>query len=302
MVEILENWGVKFRTSFVADISCARITMMSDDSQTKVLNYPYWVNILPQENSKSGMTIFWPTELELSQNATPFLVSSPSAQSIPLDSFQANPFIVQESDFTEYKPGTKILCAKISGELNGLFTTNSTNNSNIIVIPDQYFVNSLMTGYIGGEYGDYRNFEFNFSQFDFTKYDYVVDCIDTVTGKLQLIEAAKVAGVPVISSMGAGNKLDPTAFEVADISKTSVCPLAKVMRRELKKRNIRNVKVVYSKEEPVEAKISLKEAEVQDSSRRSIPASCAFVPSVAGLILAGEVIRDLTGIMRKVRE
>ena len=133
------------------------------------------------------------------------------------------------------------------------------------------------------------------NQFDFTKYDYVVDCIDTVTGKLQLIEAAKAAGVSVISSMGAGNKLDPTAFEVADISKTSVCPLAKVMRRELKKRNIKNVKVVYSKEEPVEAKISLKEAEVQDSSRRSIPASCAFVPSVAGLILAGEVIKDLTG-------
>ena len=160
MVEILENWGVKFRPSFVSDISCARITMMSDDSQAKVLNYPYWVNILPQENSKSGMTIFWPTELELSQNATPFLVSSPSAQSIPLDSFQANPFIVQESDFSEYKRGTKILCANISGELNGLFTTNSTNNSNIIVIPDQYFVNSLMTGYIGGEFGDYRNFEF----------------------------------------------------------------------------------------------------------------------------------------------
>lgn len=130
-------------------------------------------------------------------------------------------------------------------------------------------------------------------QFDFSKYDYVVDCIDTVTGKLQLIEAAKEAGVPVISSMGAGNKLDPTAFEVADISKTSVCPLAKVMRRELKKRNIKNVKVVYSKEEPVEAKISLKEGEMQESTRRSIPASCAFVPSVAGLILAGEVIKDL---------
>lgn len=130
-------------------------------------------------------------------------------------------------------------------------------------------------------------------QFDFTKYDYVVDCIDTVTGKLQLIEAAKTAGVSVISSMGAGNKLDPTAFEVSDISKTSVCPLAKVMRRELKKRNIKNVKVVYSKEEPVEAKISLKEGETGESARRSIPASCAFVPSVAGLILAGEVIKDL---------
>lgn len=126
-------------------------------------------------------------------------------------------------------------------------------------------------------------------QFDFSKYDYVVDCIDTVTGKIQLIEAAKAAGTPVISSMGAGNKLDPTAFEVADISKTSVCPLAKVMRRELKKRNIKGVKVVYSKEERVEAKVKMKE-----DTRKSIPGSCAFVPSVAGLILAGEVVKDLT--------
>lgn len=136
-------------------------------------------------------------------------------------------------------------------------------------------------------------------QFDFSNYDYVVDCIDTVTGKLQLVEAAKAAGVPIICSMGAGNKLDPTAFEVADISKTSVCPLAKVMRRELKKRNIKNVKVVYSKEEPVEAKIKNQEKDVNVSQenggrRKSIPGSCAFVPSVAGLILAGEVIKDLT--------
>ena len=140
-------------------------------------------------------------------------------------------------------------------------------------------------------------------QFDFSKYDYVVDCIDTVTGKLQLIEAAKAAGVPVISSMGAGNKLDPTAFQVADISKTSVCPLAKVMRRELKKRNIKNVKVVYSKEDVVEAKIveEIENKEEQSGSnenntgrRKSVPGSIAFVPSVAGLILAGEVIKDLT--------
>lgn len=148
-------------------------------------------------------------------------------------------------------------------------------------------------------------------QFDFSKYDYVVDCIDTVTGKLQLVEAAKAAGVPIICSMGAGNKLDPTMFEVADISGTSVCPLAKVMRRELKKRNIKNVKVVYSKEEPVEAKINLqencvkepeekKDVQIQHENnlentgrRKSIPGSCAFVPSVAGLILAGEVIKDL---------
>ena len=153
-------------------------------------------------------------------------------------------------------------------------------------------------------------------QFDFSKYDYVVDCIDTVTGKLQLVEAAKAAGIPIICSMGAGNKLDPTAFEVADISKTSVCPLAKVMRRELKKRNIKNVKVVYSKEEPVESKVKEKEnhltmqdtSENSDGSRRkSVPGSLAFVPSVAGLILAGEVIKDLTwnagnGSDRKVEE
>lgn len=139
-------------------------------------------------------------------------------------------------------------------------------------------------------------------QFDFSKYDYVVDCIDTVTGKIQLIEAAKAAGVPVISSMGAGNKLDPTAFQVADISKTSVCPLAKVMRRELKKRNIKNVKVVYSQEEPVEAKktesfVNEMERNGKEENsvgrRKSIPGSIAFVPSVAGLILAGEVIKDL---------
>ena len=132
----------------------------------------------------------------------------------------------------------------------------------------------------------------------------MVDCIDTVTGKLQLVEAAKEAGVPVICSMGAGNKLDPTAFQVADVSKTSVCPLAKVMRRELKKRNIKGVKVVYSKEEPVEHKINLQEEdatlgtsftkEENGGRRKSIPGSCAFVPSVAGLILAGEVVRDLT--------
>ena len=138
-------------------------------------------------------------------------------------------------------------------------------------------------------------------QFDFSKYDYVVDCIDTVTGKLQLIEAAKAAGVPVISSMGAGNKLDPTAFQVTDISKTSVCPLAKVMRRELKKRNIKNVKVVYSQEEPVEAKTkevvateTCGDDEKNTGRRKSVPGSIAFVPSVAGLILAGEVIKDLT--------
>ncbi len=118
-------------------------------------------------------------------------------------------------------------------------------------------------------------------EFDFTGFDYVVDAIDTVTGKLALIMQAERAGVPVISSMGAGNKLDASAFEVADIYQTSVCPLAKVMRRELKKRGVRKLKVVYSKEQPV------------TNSRP--PGSNAFVPAAAGLILAGEVVKDLAG-------
>ena len=131
------------------------------------------------------------------------------------------------------------------------------------------------------------------SLFDFPSYDYVVDAIDTVTGKLSLIEEAKKAGVPVISSMGAGNKLDPSAFEVTDISKTSVCPLARVMRRELKKRGISEVKVVYSKEEP---RTPVGNTEELPPGRRSIPGSISFVPSVAGLLLAGEVVRDISGV------
>ena len=126
-------------------------------------------------------------------------------------------------------------------------------------------------------------------RFDFSQYDYVVDAIDTVAGKVRLIEAAKAAGVPVISSMGAGNKLDPTAFRVADISETTVCPLARVMRRELRKRGIEHVKVVYSAEPPLSPALSDEDA----AGRRSAPGSVAFVPAVAGLVLAGEVIRDL---------
>lgn len=129
------------------------------------------------------------------------------------------------------------------------------------------------------------------NQFDFTQYDYVVDAIDTVTGKLSLVKKAKAAGVPIISSMGAGNKLDPTAFEVADIYKTSICPLAKIMRRELKKLGIDSLKVVYSKEEPVKCKGEAEE--MGQTVRRDIPGSTAFVPSVVGLIIAGEVIKDI---------
>lgn len=130
-------------------------------------------------------------------------------------------------------------------------------------------------------------------QFDFTRYDYVVDAIDTVTGKLNLVVQAQEAGTPIISSMGAGNKMDPTAFEVADIYETSVCPLAKVMRRELKKRNISHLKVVYSREKAM-TPLNIEGEETREkSARRQAPGSNAFVPSVAGLIIAGEVIKDL---------
>lgn len=127
-------------------------------------------------------------------------------------------------------------------------------------------------------------------QFDFTAYDYVVDAIDTVTGKISLAEQAAAAGTPIISSMGTGNKTDPTAFQVTDIYKTSVCPLAKVMRYELKRRGIKKLKVVYSQEQPVKPQ---SESQEQSAFRRNIPASNAFVPPAAGLILAGEVIKDL---------
>lgn len=125
---------------------------------------------------------------------------------------------------------------------------------------------------------------------DFSAYDYVVDAIDTVTSKLLLIEACKKAGTPIISCMGTGNKFDPTRFEVADISETSVCPLAKVMRKELKERGIRGVKVVYSKEKPQ------KPAASSETGKRQIPGSLSFVPPVAGMILAGEVIRHIAGV------
>ena len=159
------------------------------------------------------------------------------------------------------------------------------------------------------------------AQFDFTKYDYVVDAIDTVAGKIALALQAEASGTPIISSMGTGNKLDPTAFRVADIYQTSVCPLARVMRKELKKRGVKKLKVVYSQELPLspqheETDIDLLQCLEQEeneehlpeidtakqpgSSRRSIPGSVAFVPSVAGLIIAGEVVKDLLGIQGNI--
>ena len=128
--------------------------------------------------------------------------------------------------------------------------------------------------------------------FEFEKYDYVVDAIDTVTGKIELVLKAKEAGVPIISAMGAGNKLDPTAFQVADIYKTNVCPLARVMRRELKKRGVDRLKVVYSKEEPI--KPSFAEGE------EVVPGSVSFVPSVMGLIIAGEIVKELSAKFDRV--
>jgi tRNA A37 threonylcarbamoyladenosine dehydratase len=128
-------------------------------------------------------------------------------------------------------------------------------------------------------------------QFDFTQYDYIVDAIDTVTGKLQLVQAAREAGTPIICCMGTGNKLDASAFQVADISKTTMCPLARIMRKELGKRGIKHLKVVYSQEEALTPTGWEEEAKLL--GKRQIPGSVSFVPGAAGLILAGEVIKDI---------
>lgn len=130
----------------------------------------------------------------------------------------------------------------------------------------------------------------NSGEFDFSQYSYVVDAIDTVTAKIELVLQAQKAGVPVISSMGTGNKLDPTQLEISDIYKTSVCPLAKVMRRELRKRDVKKLKVLYSKEEPIKPQGSVEE---ESGKRRAIPGSTAFVPSAAGLIIASEIVKDI---------
>lgn len=156
----------------------------------------------------------------------------------------------------------------------------------------------------------------NRDEFDFSQYSYVVDAVDTVTAKIQLVLEAQEANVPIISSMGAGNKLNPAGFEVADIYETSVCPLAKVMRRELRKRNVKHLKVVYSKEKPIrlieDMSISCRThcicppgAKRKCTERRDIPGSVAFVPSVVGLIMAGEVVRDIaenSDVIKKSKE
>lgn len=138
-------------------------------------------------------------------------------------------------------------------------------------------------------------------QFDFAAYDYVVDAIDTVTGKLMLIEAARAAGVPIICSMGTGNKTEANAFLVADLFETQVCPLARILRRECRRRGIEHVKVVYSREKPLRPLGTLPEGE-RPEGRRDVPGSTAFVPASAGMLLAGEVIKELIALDRSGRE
>ena len=193
IVEMLENWGVTFTDKIAADISCARITMYSDDGQeenpfetsntiTEVLNYPLWISLLPQEYCKLGMTLFWPVSLELSQNAMPYLVSSPQAytyktdRSSPKRLIETNPFYVQPETAADKEKGTQIIGAQITGPLSGLYNYSHCDDSNIIVIPDQYFLNTLMTGYIGGDFGDYRNFEF------------ISNCLLNLSGEAELAE------------------------------------------------------------------------------------------------------------------
>ena len=174
LLEMVENWGIRFPQQIAGDISCARITMYADDNnQTQLLNYPLWPSLMSQQNAPLGMTLFWVTPLELTDDsddsvAKPYLLSSPAAYSIDEDKaspeklFETNPFLIQNSTAGETAAsyGTKILGAEIRGTLQGLYNAESSENSHIIVIPDQYFVSTLMNGYIGGETGDYRNFEF----------------------------------------------------------------------------------------------------------------------------------------------
>lgn len=193
LVEMLENWGVTFTDKIAADISCARITMYSDDSsdsnpfemstqQKQIINYPQWINLLPQQYCKLGMTLFWPVCLELSTNASPYLITTQAAWSYKTDKasptrlIETNPFLIEQESSKNHETGTQIIGAQITGGLTGLYNFGSCTDSNIIVIPDQYFLNTLMTGYIGGDFGDYRNFEF------------LSNCILNLLGETELAE------------------------------------------------------------------------------------------------------------------
>ena len=171
LIEMVENWGARFQPEITSDISCARITMYADDNnQTQLLNYPLWPSLMQQKNAPLGMTLFWVSPLELdseNENVSPYLLSSSAAagyaedRASPEKLFETNPFLLAENGgLTGSDRGTRILGAEIRGALEGLFNVESSENSHIIVIPDQYFVSTLMNGYIGGDNGDYRNFEF----------------------------------------------------------------------------------------------------------------------------------------------
>nr|MCR5764742.1 GldG family protein [Treponema sp.] len=171
LIELAEHWGLTFENSIAADISCARITMYADDNnQTKLINYPLWISLLPQENTSLGMTLFWASPLTITGenvNVKPYLFTSPAAYYYEIDSqspeklIETNPFIIENASKSPSAPkGSLTLGAEITGPLKGLYNLESTQNSHIIVISDQYFATSLMNGYIGGENGDYRNFEF----------------------------------------------------------------------------------------------------------------------------------------------
>ena len=173
LIEMTENWGIRFPPQITGDLSSARITMYADDNNsTQLLNYPLWPSLMSQQNAPLGMTLFWITPLELSDQAegytvSPYLLSSPAAYAIDEDKaspeklFETNPFLLnQQGKNAASDYSTKILAAEIRGSLSGLFNAVSSENSHIIIIPDQYFVSSLMNGYIGGDTGDYRNFEF----------------------------------------------------------------------------------------------------------------------------------------------
>ena len=169
LIEMVENWGVRFLPQITADLSCARITMYADDNNsTQLLNYPLWPSLMSQQNAPLGMTLFWASSLELTDDTvTPYLLSSPAAWGVDEDRaspeklFETNPFLLaQNGKNSNAEYGSKVLGAEIKGALNGLYNTVHSENSHIIVIPDQYFVSTLMSGYIGGDTGDYRNFEF----------------------------------------------------------------------------------------------------------------------------------------------
>lgn len=169
IVEMLENWGLRFSDKIAGDISNARITMYSEDqTQTHVINYPLWISLLPQENTQEGITIFWPCPLELDPDgpATSYLTSTQMAFSLEIDKnspeklIETNPFVLQDLNISNLEKASQVLGAQIRGPLSGYYNLISSQDSNLIVIPDQYFLNSLMAGYIGGQYGDYRNFDF----------------------------------------------------------------------------------------------------------------------------------------------